>query len=747
MVKFVGRDEALATLHEHLQQTEKVAISSVSGMGGIGKTELALQYARYHWQKGSYPGGVCWLRGRDEDVVLQFLSFAKVHFDLILPDDLSVQEKIDFCWSKWPIPPSPPLEGGNKSDVLIVFDDVAEYEQIADILPSNPRFKVLVTTRKQWLADSWEQLQLPVLDEGAALDLLVSLVGEERIQREADVAKLLCADLGYLPLGLELVGRFLKRKRDLSLVKMREKLDLKDRALQKKDRKGEAFRDMTAQRGVEAAFELSWEELDEEEKEVGCRLSLFAAAPIPWILVEGCLSEVEQEDLQEIRDDVLLNLSLLEWKDEDIYQLHPLIRKFMVDKLQQFDSVEEWKRSFCRVVSEEAREIPDDPENITLEQGKEVEVYIPHITEVAEYLTEYLSDNDLIVPFIRLASFYLYQGLYPQAQPWLEKGKEIAEKQLDEDNPDVATVYNDLASLYYSQGRYSEAEPLYQQAIEIQKIALPENHPSFATSLSNLAELYRSQSRYSEAEPLYQQAIEIDKIALPENHPSLARELNNLALLYESQGKYSKAEPLYQQVIEIDKIALPENHPLFANHLNNLAGLYLSQGKYSGAEPLFQQAIEIDKIALPENHPSFATSLNNLAGLYKSQGRHSEAESLYQQVIEIFKITLPENHPSFATSLNNLAELYRSQGRYLEAEPLYQQVIELFKIALSANHPYLAFSFNNLALLYESQGKHLEAEPVFKQALDMLEKTLGGEHPNTIKVRENLQRCRQQQQS
>ncbi|MGB3509259.1 MAG: tetratricopeptide repeat protein, partial [Microcoleaceae cyanobacterium] len=412
--------------------------------------------------------------------------------------------------------------------------------------------------RKQWLAESWQQLQLPVLDEGAALELLVSLVGEERIQREEDVAKLLCADLGYLPLGLELVGRYLQRKRDLSLVEMREKLDLKHRALQKKDRKGETFRDMTAQRGVEAAFDLSWDDLDEEEKEVGCRLSLFAAAPIPWNLVEGCLSEVEEEDLEEIRDDVLLNLSLLERTGEHIYQLHPLIRKFMVGKLQKFDSVAEWKRTYCHVMAEEARKIPD---RITVQQVQEFEIDIPHIMEVAENLTEYLRNDDLIAPFIGLGLFYRGQGFYPKAQPWLEKGREIAEKHLDKDNPDIATVYNNLAELYRSQGRYSEAEPLYLQAIEIVKIALPSNHPDLATHLNNLAGLYSSQGRYSEAEPLYLQAIEIDKIALPSNHPSLAIDLNNLANLYRSQGRYSEAEPLFQQALDMLKQTLGQEHP------------------------------------------------------------------------------------------------------------------------------------------------------------------------------------------
>ncbi len=329
---------------------------------------------------------------------------------------------------------------------------------------------------------------------------------------------------------------------------------------------------------------------------------------------------------------------------------------------------------------------------------------------------------------------------------------EKIEQEKGEQDASLVTLYRSLGKIFYwrvERGEYEDyqqetklAIKYFQKAINLQQeLGLEED---LGTNLSYLALLYESQGRYSEAEPLYQQAIEIVKIALPENHPSLATDLNNLANLYRFQGRYSEAEPLYQQAIEIVKIALPENHPFLATDLNNLAGLYKSQGRYSEAETLYQQAIEIDKISLPENHPSLASGLNNLAELYRSQGRYSEAEPLYQQAIEIVKIALPENHPSLATHLDNLALLYDSQGRYSEAEPLYQQAIEIDKIALPENHPSLATHLDNLAVLYESQGRYSEAEPLYLQVLDIQEKRLGAEHPDTIKVRENLEGCRQQ---
>ncbi|MDE5085717.1 MAG: tetratricopeptide repeat protein, partial [Trichodesmium sp. St16_bin2-tuft] len=545
----------------------------------------------------TYTGGICWLDCREKNVGLQIISFATSQFSLQIPKEEDLQTQIDFCWHNWA-----------KGDVLIIFDDVVDYEEIANCLPPPElRFKVLITTRQKWLTQSFQRLELEVLDKDAALELLISYVGSARIQGELEEAEALCKDLGFLPLGLELVARYLERKPSLSLAKTRERLGLEHKSL-------EAFsQDMTAERGVAAAFELSWNELDEDSQELGCLLSLFAAAKIPWNLVEQCLSDVDEEDLEDRRDEKLVNLSLLESVGGSSYWLHPLTRKFFRNKFSESDSIEIMKRSICRAIAKVARKIPD---NITEEQVKEVEIDIPHIAEVAENLTEYLSDDDLIVPFTRLGCFYKDLGLYPQGQPWLEKGKEIAERRLDKDNPDVATVYNNLAELYRAQGKYEEAEPLLLQALEINKIALPKNHPSIAISLGNLALLYESQGKYEEAEPLLLQAIEIEKIALPENHPSIATHLNNLAELCRAQGKYEDAEPLYLKAIEIQKIALPENHPSIAISLGSLALLYESQGKYDAAETLLLGALEIEKIALPENHPSIATHLNDLAELY-----------------------------------------------------------------------------------------------------------------------------------
>jgi tetratricopeptide (TPR) repeat protein len=596
-------------------------------MGGIGKTELALQYAHFHLKQKTYKGGICWLDCRGKNVGLQIITFAISRFNLQISEQYDLQTRIQVCWDNWP-----------QGDVLIIFDDVVDYGEIKDCIPpESPRFKAIITTRKKWLQQSFEKLELEVLDTPSAIDLLISFVGSSRIEAERKEAEELCKDLGFLPLGLELVARYLERKPNLSLAKTRQRLGLKHKSLE------QFSEDMTAQRGVIAAFELSWNELDKDTQELGCLLSLLASAPTPWDLVEKCLSDVNEEELED-RWDKLINFSLLQYIGGSNYGLHPLIQQYFRNKLSEFDSsAEDMKHSICKVIAENAREIP---QNITIQQVNEVKIYIPHIVEVAENLYEYLGDDDLITPFVQLGRFYRGQGFYPQAQPWLEKAKEIAEQRFGNEHPDIATSLVSLALLYDAQGRYDEAKPLLIQALDMRKKLLGDEHPDVATSLVSLALLYKKQGRYDEAEPLYLQALDMRKKLLGDEHPYVATSLNNLANLYQNQGRYDEAEPLYLQALDMRKKLLGDEDPYVASFLNNLASLYESQGRYDEAEPSYLQALDMRRKLLGDEHPNIATSLVSLASLHESQGRYDEAEPLYLQALDMRRKLLGDEHPS-----------------------------------------------------------------------------------------------------
>ena len=158
--KFVGREKVISILNEQLKATEQVAITSVTGMGGIGKTELALQYAHFHLKQKTYTGGICWLNCRGQNVGPQIISFAISKFNLSFSKDDDLQTQIDSCWHNW--------QDGN---VLVIFDDVVNYKDISDFLPpGKSRFKVLITTRQKWLTQSFQRLELEVLDKDAALE-------------------------------------------------------------------------------------------------------------------------------------------------------------------------------------------------------------------------------------------------------------------------------------------------------------------------------------------------------------------------------------------------------------------------------------------------------------------------------------------------------------------------------------------------------------------------------------------------
>ncbi|MEH2356403.1 tetratricopeptide repeat protein, partial [Nostoc sp.] len=470
--KFVGREAELEELHQKLQTSRQVAIVAVAGMGGVGKTELATQYAKQRLE--NYQGGVCWLSAQGIDVGIQILRFAELKFKLIAPDDWELADRLRYCWQNW-----------QQGEVLLVFDNVTDYKtQVQPYLPpQSPRFKVLLTTRLGF-DRTLPQLSLGVLKPLAAMKLLKSLVDRERLQSEPWVARIICKFLGYLPLALELVGRYLDTMPDLSLetlLKRLEKKRLEHEAVAK------ANPLMRYEYGVAEAFALSWEQLDENAEGVGCWLSLYALADIPFSV--ETIEDDEEQELNEKAIAELRKLHLIQWQSKEIYRLHPLIRQFFQMKLDESSQADKVKTAFVAQMVEVAKQIPQQPNREDIFQ---LTPHIPHLAEVATYLSQYLNNEDLIGLLRGLGWFYYGQGLYQQAEPWYKLCKDIAKNRLGLKHPYVAASLNNLAELYHSIGRYSEAEPLHLQALELNKRLLGDNHPDVATSLNNLALLYES---------------------------------------------------------------------------------------------------------------------------------------------------------------------------------------------------------------------------------------------------------------
>jgi tetratricopeptide (TPR) repeat protein len=696
---FVGRAQELARLHQQLRQSDRLAITAIAGMGGIGKTELVLQYAQHHWQQGTYRGGVCWLQARqvvlDAHVSLnvgtQIVQFAQSRLQLHPPDELELTAQVAFCWHHW-----------RAGDVLVIFDDVIDYAVMQPYLPpTDPRFKVVITTRQNF-GRSVASMTIDVLDPDAALALLERLVGGERIRAAQAIAHDLCARLGYLPLGLELVGRYLARKPDLLLGQIRQRLDAKGlmtTAL------AQTEVGMTARLGVTAAFELSWATLSAPAQRLGCLLSMFAGDPIPWSVVEACCAEVDPEDLEETRDHELVGFNLLHREALGVYRIHTLIREFLQGKLQQQADADVLKHAVCQWVVGVAQDIPQTPTRDLIEA---VTPLIPHMAEIATAFTPWVRDEDLIGLFVGLCRFYAGQGDYAQAVLWSQQSLSVTQCRLGEEHRDIATTLNNLAGLYQEQGRYSEAEPLYRDALMMRKRLLGEEHADVASSLNSLAVLYVKQGRYSEAEPLYRDALMMRKRLLGEEHRDIAATLNNLAGLYWVQGHYSEAEPLYRDALMMRKRLLGEEHPDVASSLHNLAGLYRSQGHYSEAEPLYRDALAMRKRLLGEEHPDVATTINNLAGLYEDQGRYSEAEPLYRDALAMSKRLLGEEHPRVATSLNNLAVLYAKQWQFEKAAPLLEQALRMFQQLLGNDHPSTRMVEHSLEYIKDALQGHFD---------------------------------------
>ncbi|MDQ3919080.1 MAG: FxSxx-COOH system tetratricopeptide repeat protein [Acidobacteriota bacterium] len=724
---FTGRTEVLDELHQKLAAGGKAALS---GMGGIGKTQTAVEYA--YRRRGEYKA-VLWAKADTEDSLKA--DFAAIAAKLDLPEKGETDRDVVIAAVKrW-------LE--ENADWLLILDNADDLEIASDLLRREWGGHILLTTRAYATGSvSRVEIREMTAEEGTLFLLrrakLIEVEGalESAGEAEQALAAEITREVGGLPLALDQAGAFIEGMQS-SLAEYLE-LYLREGAALRAARGGVisdhepvtitfslAFRQMEAESAAAAdmlrvcAFlapdAIPEEIFSEGAAELGENLARVAGGGINLVKVIG-----EAGKFSLIRRNVR----------SGTIEIHRLVQQVIKDEMRP-EERRVWAERVVRGVNSAFPEI--EHKNWPL-----CEKLLPHGQEAARLIDDYELESDEAARLLNQVGYYCVErAQYAGAEQLFARSLAIRERSLGPDHPDVATGLNNLASLYDSLGRYAEAEPLYMRSLAIREKSLGPDHPRLALSLNNLAYLYNRQGRYVESEPLLARALSINEKALGPDHPSVATGLNNLASLYDSLGRYAEAEPLFARALSIDEKALGPDHPDVATDFNNLASLYENQGRYEEAEQLSARSLAIREKSLGPDHPDVAVSLNNLASLYNKQGRYAEAEPLYVRALGIFKKVLEPDHPDVAVSLNNLASLYNRQGRYAEAEPLYLRSLAIRERVFGPDHPSVGTGLNNLATFYAAQGKLSEAEPLLARAKSIFERVLGPDHPRTSMAQES----------
>ena len=670
-VFFTGREQVLTDLRKALEERGTAALS---GLGGIGKTQTATEYA-YRYRE--LYTAVFWVDAESREALLA--GFVSIAGALNLPSaQAKEQEQAVAEVHRW-------LEGNQ--GWLLILDNADELPLVQKFLPNQPQGHLLLTTRAQAATALAESVPVKAMapEEGALLLLRrTGVIAKDALfadAKETDrrFALELSKELGGLPLALDQAGAFIEETRlsvsEYAALYASEKASLLD----ERGTLGE-------HPSVTVTFSLAFQKVADNNAAAAdlIRLCAFLAPDaIPEEIFTGCDAAVLGENLGGAATN---------------------------------------KLSFARLIGEACRFslLDRDATNQTLNIHRLVQVVIETGMSKAdqrEWAERTVRAVEKAFPYIEYANWALCQRLIAHAQTSASLIKEWDFRFVE-----AARLLNQGAFYLTQRALFAAAEPQYQRSLAIREKALGPDHPDVAQSLNNLAVLYDSQGRYADAEPLYQRSLAIREAALGPDHPDVAQSLNNLALLYCNQGKYAEAEPLYRRSLAIWEKASGPDHPDVATSLNNLAELYRNQGEYAAAEPLYKRSLAIREKALGPDRPAVAQSLNNLAALCSNQGKYAEAEPLYRRSLAIWEKVLGPDHPDVATSLNNLATLYSNQGKYAEAEPLYQRSLAILEEALGPDHPNVATSLNNLARFYGSQGKHAEAEPLHQRALAIGEK-------------------------
>ncbi len=612
---FTGRVQILDQLHRALIATGKAALS---GLGGVGKTQTAIEYAYRH--RSEY-GVMLWAKADSEESLKTDYTALANKLELREKDETD-KDVVIAAVKRW-------LE--EHSGWLLILDNADDAGVVSDLLRREWGGHLLLTTRAFATGVIGKvEIEEMTPEEGTLFLLrrtkLIAL--DETIEAATEADKELAAEItgevGGLPLALDQAGAFIEETPS-SLTEYLE-LYRKEGARLRKERGGVIAAEHEP---VTVTFSLAFGKVAEASAAAADMLRACA-----FLAPEAIPEEIFATGGAELGE----NISLIGGDRLSLVKMIREAARFSLIRRNTKNGTIEIHRVVQQVLKDEidakmrpiwaervVRALNGTFPRVKLETWPLCDKLVPHAQEAAGLIKEYDLEFQESARLLNQAGFYCYErAQFTEAEPLYVLSLSIYEKALGSEHPDVAMSLNNLAVLYNEQGKYSEAEERHIQSLSIREKVHGPEHQEVAQSLNNLALLYSDQGKYTEAEELYQRSLVIFEKVLGQEHPEVGRTLNNLALLYYEQGKLPQAESLYMRALSIREKGLGPEHPEVGQALNNLALLYAEQGRYAEAKPLYMRALSIFEKVLGPDDPRSQVVRNNYTALLEKMRNEAE---------------------------------------------------------------------------------------------------------------------------
>ena len=721
---FTGRDDALEELRRNLIAESKAAIvhtEAIHGLGGVGKTELALEYA---YRYATNYRVIWWIGAELSTTATGALTALAARVGLPdLPDARDALAAL-FEWLR------------RNDGWLLIYDNAEQPDDLGPLLPTGGTGHVIITSRWSAWRGLGASVGLSVMPRRESVEFL-----RRRTGSSDDGSLDALADLvGDLPLALEEAGAYLEetgvgvdaynalfreRARELFALGPDEKVT------------------NPAQRRVATVWSVSLERVRVEEPGAEALLNLCAyLSPddIPRDLLGGDPDVLPAQLRKQVSDPLAYNRVLAVIKrfsladvTADAIGIHRLVQEVIRARLTDGEE-REWSEAAVALVLNGFSARPEAPDSWDL-AGR----WLPHVVSATDSARRLgVASRDTAELLARASRYLRARGQPREAMAVAESALEVSSEDPEAHDLTVAARRGDVANCAFAIGDLARARILLEDILPTSKRLLGGEHPATLTTMNNLAVTLRSQGEQNAARELHETILAARHSALGDEHPDTLMTMNNLAEALRAQGHLNAVRKLHEQVLATSKRVLGDEHPNTLIAMNNLAQTLAAQGDEDSGRKLQEQTLATSRRVLGDEHPNTLTTMDNLAATLRAQGDQDSARKLHEQVLAISTRVLGDEHPNTLTTMNNLAETLAAQGDHKAARRLHEQTLAISKRVLGDEHPTTLIAMNNLAQALAAQGDQDAARKLHEQVLPARRRVLGDEHPHTLITMDSL---------